>query len=215
MRLVRLVKVHYLVPQLAQPVLVQCLRLMEQHLKVQMVVLDRRAQELVDSKVLEPVDPKAQELVDGKVLELVDPKDLPLQQVKVVHRQHRHSIHSSDSLQKLMQLTDPQGLDQIMEQLPQQAPDQIMAPVPQQVAEVHSDEASLTSQLHRLMVLRGPQQIMLMEVALKHLRYSVVSSPHQQKMMHRVQEHKVQQAEHKVRELEHSRDQAHLMVLHQ
>ena len=44
MRLVRLVKVHYLVPQLALPVLVQCLRLMEQHLKVQMVVLDRRDQ---------------------------------------------------------------------------------------------------------------------------------------------------------------------------
>ena len=188
-------------PQLAQPVLVQCLRLMGQHL----------SQDLVDSKVLE--------LVDHKVLDLVDSKDLPLQQVKVVHRQHRHSIHSSDSLQKLMQLTDlaedPQGLDQIMEQLPQQAPDQIMAPVPQQVAEVHSDEASLTSQHHRLMGRRDPQQIMLMEVALKHLLYSVVSSPHHQRVVHRVQEHKVQQAEHKVRELEHSRDQAHLMVLHQ
>ena len=44
MRLVRLVKVHYLVPQLALQDLVQCLRLMEQHLKVQMVVLDRRDQ---------------------------------------------------------------------------------------------------------------------------------------------------------------------------
>ena len=197
MRLVRLVKVHYLVPQLALPDSVQCRQLMEQHL----------SQDLVDSKAQELVDPKAQELVDGKVLELVDPKDLPLQQVKVVHRQHRHSIHSSDSLQKLMQLTDPQGLDQIMEQLPQQAPDQIMAPVPQQVAEVHSDEASLTSQLHRLMVLRGPQQIMLMEVALKHLRYSVASSPHRPLVVHRVQEHRVQ--EHRAQELEHSRDQAH------
>jgi hypothetical protein len=146
---------------------------------------------------------------------------LPQQLVKVVHRQHQHLIHSSDSHQKLMQVTDPQALDQIMAPLPQQAPDQIMAPLPQQapdqimapdpqqVTQVHSDEASLTSQLHRLMVLRDPQQIMLMEVALKHLRYSVVSSPHQQKMMHRVQEHKDQRAEHKVRELEHSRDQAH------
>ena len=44
MRLVRLVKVHYLVPQLALQDLVQCLQLMEQHLKVQMVVLDRRDQ---------------------------------------------------------------------------------------------------------------------------------------------------------------------------
>ena len=44
MRLVRLVKVHYLVPQQEQPDSVQCLQLMEQQLKVQMVVLDRRDQ---------------------------------------------------------------------------------------------------------------------------------------------------------------------------
>jgi hypothetical protein len=43
-RLIRLVKDHYSVPQLALPVLLQCLQLMEQHLKVQMVVLDRRDQ---------------------------------------------------------------------------------------------------------------------------------------------------------------------------
>jgi len=43
-QLIRLVKAHYSVPQLALQDLVQCLRLMEQHLKVQMVVLDRRDQ---------------------------------------------------------------------------------------------------------------------------------------------------------------------------
>ena len=71
---------------------------------------------------------------------------LHLQQVKVVHRPHRHSIHSSGSLQKLMQVTDPQAPDQIMAPLPQQAPDQIMGPDPQLVTQAHSDEASLTSQ---------------------------------------------------------------------
>ena len=43
-RLIRLVKAHYSVPHQEQPDSVQCLQLMEQHLKVQMVVLDRRDQ---------------------------------------------------------------------------------------------------------------------------------------------------------------------------
>ena len=59
----------------------------------------------------------------------------PLQQVKVVHRPHRHSIHSLDSHRQLLQVTDlpedPQELDQIMGPLLQQAPDQIMDPDPQ------------------------------------------------------------------------------------
>ena len=126
---------------------------------------------------------------------------LHLQQVKVVQRPHRHSIHSSGSLQKLMQVTDPQAPDQIMAPLPQQAPDQIMGPLPQQapdqimgpvpqrVTQVLSDEASLTSQPHPLVVHRDPQQIMLMEVPLKHRRYSVVSlpRPHHRLMVRRVE----------------------------
>ena len=157
MRLVRLVKVHYLVPQQEQPDSVQCLQLMEQHLKVQMVVLDRRDQE-----------------------------------------------HNRD--------LKPVVLDR-----------QIMDPDPQQVTQVHSDEASLTSQPHQLVGRRDLQQIMLMEVPLKHLRYSVVSLQHHPLVDRRDQvdnkdqqvEHKDQQVEHKDQQVEHSRDQAHLMVLHQ
>ena len=78
---------------------------------------------------------------------------------------------------------------------------------------MHSDEASLTSQPHPLVVHRDPQQIMLMEVPLKHLRYSVVSLQHHPLVDRRDQvDNKDQQADNKVRELEHSRDQAHLMV---
>ena len=67
--------------------------------------------------------------------QIMDPKDLPLQQVKVVHRPHRHSIHSLDSHLQLLQVTDPQvdrqAPDQIMGPLLQLAPDQIMDPDPQ------------------------------------------------------------------------------------
>ena len=54
---------------------------------------------------------------------------------------------------------------------------------------MHSDEASLTSQHHQLVVRRDLQQIMLMEVPLKHLRYSVVSlpRPHHRLMVRRVE----------------------------
>ena len=145
MRLVRLVKVHYLAPQLALQDLVQCLRLMEQHLKVQMVVLDRRDQlklvvlDLIFLQVHNK-DLQAEHSRDRKLVvldrQIMDPKDLPLQQVKVVHRPHQHSIHSLDSHRQLLQVTDPQvdrqALDQIMGPLPQQALDQIMAPLPQQ-----------------------------------------------------------------------------------
>ena len=75
---------------------------------------------------------------------------------------------------------------------------------------MHSDEASLTSQPHPLVVHRDPQQIMLMEVPLKHLRYSVVSLQ-RHPLVDQV-DNKDQQADNKVREQEHSRDQAHLMV---
>ena len=126
----------------------------------------------------------------------------PLQQVKVVHRPHRHSIHSLDSHLQLLQVTDPQ--------VDPQALDQIMAPRPQLVTQVHRDEASLISQPRRLVVRRDPQQIMLMEVPLKHLRYSVASLPlHQQMEDSRDQELE----DSRDQELEDSRDQAHLMVL--
>jgi hypothetical protein len=139
---------------------------------------------------------------------------LPQQLVKVAHRQHRHLIHSSDSLHKhvvMTQLMDRQeGLDQIMAPLPQLVAAQVVAvaPAPQLVTQVQSDEASLISQPRRLMARRVQQQIMLMEAPLKHLRYSVVSLPlHQQMADSRDQElaDKVQ--------LVDSRDQAHLMVL--
>ena len=142
--------------------------------------------------------------------QMMDPKDLPLQQVKVVHRLHRHSIHSSDSHRQLLQVTDPQvdpqAPDQIMAPLPQQAPDQIMGPDPQLVTQAHSDEASLTSQPHPLVVHRDPQQIMLMEVPLKHHRYSVVSLQRHPLVDRR------DQVDNKDQQVEHSRDQAHLMV---
>jgi len=143
------------------------------------------------------------------------------QQVLVVHRPHRHSIHSSDSHLQELQVTDPQvdrqaldqimdpmlqqALDQIMGPLPQQAPDQIMGPDPQLVTQAHSDEASLTSLPRRLVVHRDPQQIMLMEVPLKHHRYSVVSlQPHPLVDRRDQVDNKDQQLDNK--------DQAHLMV---
>jgi hypothetical protein len=131
---------------------------------------------------------------------------LPLQQVKVAHRQHQHLIRSSDSHRQLLQVTDqpedPQALGQIMGPLPQQVLDQIMGADPQLVTQAHSDEASLTLQPRRLMARRVQQQIMLMEAPLKHLRYLVVSLPLHQQM-----------ADSRDQELADSRDQAHLMVL--
>jgi hypothetical protein len=139
---------------------------------------------------------------------------LPQQLVKVVLRQHRHLIHSSDSLHKhvvMTQLMDRQeDLGQIMAPLPQLVLDQIMAPAPQLVTQVQSDEASLTLQPRRLMARRVQQQIMLMEAPPQHLRYSVVSLPlHQQMADSRDQELE----DSRDQELEDSRDQAHLMVL--
>jgi hypothetical protein len=132
---------------------------------------------------------------------------LPQQLVKVVHRQHQHLIHSSDSLHRhvvMTQLMDRQeDLGQIMAPLPQLVLDQIMAPAPQLVTQVHSDEASLISQPRRLVVRRDLQQIMLMEAPLKHLRYSVVSLPLHQQMTE----------DSRDQELADSRDQQHLMVL--
>ena len=138
----------------------------------------------------------------------------PLQQVKVVHRQHRHLIRSSDSNRQLRkarhQVVDPQALGQIMAPLPQQVLDQIMAPAPQLVTQVQSDEASLTLQPRRLMARRVQQQIMLMEAPPQHLQYLVVSLPlHQQMADSRDQE----LADSRDQELVDSRDQAHLMVL--
>jgi hypothetical protein len=51
------------------------------------------------------------------------------------------------------------------------------------------------------MVLRDPQQIMLMEAPPQHLRYSVASLPLHQEL-----------EDSRDQELEDSRDQAHLMV---
>ena len=105
----------------------------------------------------------------------------PQQQVKVVHRPHPHSIHSLDLLPKLMmpQLTDLLGPVRLTPRdLPQD-------PLRQLVTQAQSDEALLTLQPHRLVVRRVQPQIMLMEVPLRHLRYSVVSSQHQ-KMVHKV-----------------------------
>ena len=150
----------------------KCRQLMEQHLKVQMVVLDRQiAVEHLLDKIVH---------LQG-LYQLAHLMVLPLQLVKAVHRQHRHLIRSSDSLHKHVVMT------QLMD--PLEALDQIMAPRPQLVTQVHRDEASLISQPRRLVVRRDPQQIMLMEVPLKHLRYSVVSlpRPHHQPMVHRVE----------------------------
>ena len=85
----------------------------------------------------------------------------PQQQVKVVHRPHPHSIHSLDLLPKLMmpQLTDLLGPVQLT--TPRDQPQDLLR---QQVTQVHSDEASLTSQPHLPMVRRVQPQIMLMEV---------------------------------------------------
>ena len=143
--------------------------------------------------------------------QMMDPKDLLLQQVLVVHRPHRHSIHSLDSHRQLLQVTDPQvdrqALDQIMGPLPQQALDQIMAPDPQRVTQVLSDEALLISRPHPLVVRRDPQQTTLMEVPLKHRRYSVVSL-----QRHPPVDNKDQQPDNKDPQAEHSRDQVHRMV---
>ena len=143
--------------------------------------------------------------------QMMDPKDLPLQQALVVHRPHRHSIHSLDSHRQLLQVTDPQvdpqAPEQIMAPLPQQAPDQIMGPVPQRVTQVLSDEALLISLHHPLVVHRDPQQTTLMEVPLKHRRYSVVSL-----QRHPPVDSKDPQADSKDPQAEHSRDQVHLMV---
>ena len=145
--------------------------------------------------------------------QMMDPKDLLLQQVLVVHRPHQHSIHSLDSHRQLLLVTDPQAPDQIMAPLPQQAPDQIMGPDPQLVTQAHSDEASLILRPHRLVARRDLQQIMLMEVPLKHRRYSVASLQRHPLVDRRHQvDNKDQQAERKVRQVEHSRDHVHLMV---
>ena len=56
---------------------------------------------------------------------------------------------------------------------------------PMPLVTVGNDEASLTSQPHLPMVRRVQPQIMLMEVPLRRLRYSVVSSQHQ-KMVRKV-----------------------------
>ena len=141
----------------------------------------------------------------------------PLQQVKVVHRQHQHLIHSSDSLHKhvvMTQLMDRQeALDQIMAPLPQLVAAQVAAvpAAPQLVTQVQSDEASLTLQPRRLMARRVQQQIMLMEAPLKHLRYSVVSLPLHQQMTEDSRDQEL--ADSRDQELVDSRDQAHLMVL--
>ena len=89
---------------------------------------------------------------------------LPLQPVKVVHRPHPHLIHSSDLLRKMvmMQLTDLLGPVRLT--TPRDQPQDL---VRQQVTQAQSDEASLTSQPHRLMVRRDLRQIMLMEVRLQ------------------------------------------------
>jgi hypothetical protein len=209
------------VPHQEQPGLDKCQLPVDLH-KTQDLV-DSKTQDLVDSKTQDLVDlhktqdlvdSKVQDLVDSKVQDLVDSKVLPLQLVKVAHRQHRHLIHSSDSLHKhvvMTQLMDRQeGLDQIMAPLPQLVLDQIMAPAPQLVTQVQSDEASLTLQHRRLMARRDLQQIMLMEAPLKHPRYSVVSLPlHQQMEDSRDQELE----DSRDQELVDSRDQAHLMVL--
>ena len=52
MQLIRLVKVHYLVPQLARQDLLKCRRLMVHSLKVQIVVLDRRDQVQIQAQDL-------------------------------------------------------------------------------------------------------------------------------------------------------------------
>ena len=137
--------------------------------------------------------------------QMMDPKGLLLQQVLVVHRPHQHSIHSLDSHRQLLLVTDPR--------VDPQAPDQITDPDPQLVTQVHSDEASLISRLHRLVVRRDLQQIMLMEVLRQHHRYSVASLQRHLLVDRRDQvDNKDQQVERKVRQLEHSRDQVHLMV---
>ena len=151
--------------------------------------------------------------------QMMDLKDLLLQQALVVRRPHQHSIHSLDSHRQLLLVTDPQvdpqAQDQIMAPRPQLvlAPDQIMDPDPQLVTQVRSDEASLISRHHRLVVRRDLQQIMLMEVLRQHHRYSVASLQRHPLVDRRDQvDNKDQQAERKVRQLEHSRDQVHLMV---
>ena len=52
MQLIRLVKVHYLVPRLARQDLLKCRRLMDHSLKVQMAVLDRRDQVQIQAQDL-------------------------------------------------------------------------------------------------------------------------------------------------------------------
>ena len=150
--------------------------------------------------------------------QMMDPKDLLLQQALVVHRPHQHSIHSLDSHRQLLQVTDPQvdpqAQDQIMALQLVLAPDQITDPDPQLVTQAHSDEASLILRPHRLVAHRDLQQIMLMEVPLKHHRYSVVSLQRHLLVDRRDQvDNKDQQVEHsRDQQLEHSRDQMHLMV---
>ena len=76
MQLIRLVKVHYLVPQLARQDLLKCRQLMVHSLKVQTAVLDRRDQVQIQA-------------LDLTFLQ-VHSKDLLLQQALVVHRPHQH-----------------------------------------------------------------------------------------------------------------------------
>ena len=52
MQLIRLVKVHYLVPQRARQDLLKCRQLMVHSLKVQMAVLDRRDQVQIQAQDL-------------------------------------------------------------------------------------------------------------------------------------------------------------------
>ena len=147
--------------------------------------------------------------------QMMDPKDLLLQQALVVHRPHQHSIHSLDSHRQLLQVTDPQVDPQAQDQIMalQLVLDQTMDPDPQLVTQAHSDEASLILRPHRLVAHRDLQQIMLMEVPLKHHRYSVVSLQRHLLVDRRDQvDNKDQQVDNKVRQLEHSRDQVHLTV---
>ena len=148
--------------------------------------------------------------------QMMDPKDLLLQQALVVHRPHQHSIHSLDSHRQLLQVTDPQVDPQAQDQIMalQLVLDQTMDPDPQLVTQAHSDEASLILRPHRLVAHRDLQQIMLMEVPLKHHRYSVVSLQRHLLVDRRDQvDNKDQQVEHsRDQQLEHSRDQVHLTV---
>ena len=96
MQLIRLVKVHYLVPQLARQDLLKCRRLMVHSLKVQTAVLDRRDQVQIQALGLTFLQVHSDEAsLILRPHRLVAHRDLQqIMLMEVLRQHHRYSVAS-------------------------------------------------------------------------------------------------------------------------